>query len=120
MATILSGREPIHAASVTFDQVVFEPKRLLALFARHALVPEYGYDWCVAATNPEEVKELLQATLSDWVDFLFIPTPKPFVIYADHDGFTTFYANTKSNLNGVVQTLTASGFRNVPDYERTF
>jgi hypothetical protein len=119
VTTILSARVPIQTASVIFDQVVFEPKHLLALFTRYALVPEYGHDWCVATTNPQEVKELLRATLSDWVDFLFIPTPKPFVIYADHDEYTTFFANTKSNLNGVVEALTAGGFRNVPDYERT-
>jgi hypothetical protein len=47
-----------------------------------------------------------------------MPAPKPFVIYADHDEYTTFFANTKSNLNRVAQPLTAGGFVSVPDYER--
>jgi hypothetical protein len=64
------------------------------------------------------VVELLEAALSDWIDFIFVPTPKPFVIYADHDEFTTFYANTKSNLNPVVEALSARGFKRVQDYER--
>lgn len=37
---------------------------------------------------------------------------------SDHDEYTTFYANTKSSLNGVVQSLTAEGFASVPDHER--
>lgn len=62
--------------------------------------------------------ELLEAALGDWVNFTFVPKPKPFVIYADHDEYTTFYANTKSNLNGVVQALSGAGFEKVPDYQR--
>jgi hypothetical protein len=31
------------------------------------------------------------------------------VIYADHDEYTTFYANTRSNLNRVVEALVAQG-----------
>lgn len=61
---------------------------------------------------------MLEAALGDWVDFVFVPVPKPFVIYADHDEYTTFYANTKSNLNRVAQALIAAGFEKVLDYER--
>jgi hypothetical protein len=68
----------------------------------------------------EEVEELLIAALGDWVDFLFVPSPKPFVIYADHDEFITFYANTKSNLNRVGTALLARGFKVVEDYTREF
>ena len=67
----------------------------------------------------DEVGALLQAALSDSVDFWFIPTPKPFVIYADHDEYTTFFANSKSNLNGIVDPLLKRGFESV-DYERSF
>ena len=47
-----------------------------------------------------------------------MPTPKPFVIYADHDEFTTFYANTRSNLNRVSDTLLTQGFEEVSGYQR--
>jgi hypothetical protein len=52
------------------------------------------------------------------VDFLFIPTPKPFVIFADHDEYTTFYANTRSNLNRVAEPLSTLRVEEVLGYQR--
>jgi hypothetical protein len=118
VSAIVCAHEPIQAASVTIEEVVFEPKHLMALLGRYSLPLQYGRESCIAATGHKEVGELLEAALGDWVDFAFVPTPKPFVIYADHDEYTTFFANTKSNLNGVVQALSAAGFQKVPDYER--
>jgi hypothetical protein len=120
VTTIVSGKEPLQGGSVTLDQVVFEPKNWLALLARHSLAPEYGREWTLVARDAGEVEELLEAALCDWLDFLFVPTPKPFVIYADHDEFTTLYANTKSNLNGVVEALSAKDFKLAPNFERVF
>ncbi|HUD49842.1 MAG TPA: hypothetical protein VMR33_23665 [Candidatus Baltobacteraceae bacterium] len=118
MATIFSTDDSIQAGCVTIDQVVFEPKHLSALLARHSLPAQFGRDRSIAATRRDEVAELLEAALRDWIDFIFIPTPKPFVIYAEHDENTTFYANRKSNLNSVVEALSARGFKQVQDYER--
>jgi len=118
VAAIVSGHKPLQAAALTIDEVVFEPKHLISLLGRYSLPPECGHDWSVAANGQQEVAELLEAALSDWLDFIFVPVPKPFVIYADHDEYATFYANTKSNLNGVVQALVAGGFQKVQDYER--
>ena len=78
----------------------------------------YGLDWSVTAEGQREAEALLAAVLGDWIDFLFVPAPKPFVIYADHDEYATFYANTKSNLNRVAQALSAKGVEAVPNYER--
>lgn len=103
---------------MTIDQTVFEPKHLVALLAKHSLPPEHGRDWSVIAETRAEVSELLEAALGDWMDFVFVPTPKPFVIYADHDEYTTFYANTKSGLNVVVEPLLAAKFKQVSDFER--
>ena len=36
---------------------------------------------------------------------------------ADHDEYTTFFANSKSNLDGVIEPLLKQGFKPV-DYER--
>jgi hypothetical protein len=47
-------------------------------------------DASIFSTNPEEVPALLVSAFSDWSDFLFVPRPKPFVIYADHDEWVTF------------------------------
>jgi hypothetical protein len=60
------------------------------------------------------------AALGDWVEFIFVPVPKPIVIYADHDEHTTFCASSKSNLNRVVDDLVANDFERVVDYERPF
>ena len=72
----------------------------------------------MVATGPQEIEDLLHAALSDWLDFLFVPAPRPFVIYADHDEYTTFYANTRSNLNRVAEPLLARGFEEVSGYQR--
>lgn len=118
VATIVSAHGSLQAASVTIDEVVFEPKHLMSLPRCHPLPFQLDRDWCINATGPQETSELLQAALGDWVDFAFVPTPKPFVIYADHDEFTTFYANTRSNLNGIVDALSGAGFEPVPQFER--
>lgn len=120
VAAISSAMGPTDSASVTIDHVVFEPKHLIRFLSEHHLPPQYGHEWCITAESQPEAEGLIEAALGDWVDFAFVPAPKPFVIYADHDEYTTFYANTKSNLNRVTQPLTAAGFATVPDYEREF
>ena len=55
--------------------------------------------------------------MDEWIDFLFVPTPKPFVIYADHDDYITFLAHKKGQLSRVVEALTAAKFR-AQDYVR--
>ena len=119
VATILSGREQIQSAAVTVDSVVFEPKNLNALLSSHSLPPSLQRESTIEVAGTDQVPALLRATLADWVDFWFVPTPKPFVIYADHDEYATFFANSKSNLNAVVEPLLKRGF-NAVDYERNF
>jgi len=117
---ILSTEESVKQACVIIDQVVFEPKNLInALFSRSQIQP-LSKDWSLTATDKEEVQNLLRAALADWVDFAFVPSQKSFVIYADHDEYTTFYANTKSNLNRVVSVLTEQGFKQVVNWQRHF
>jgi hypothetical protein len=118
VSTILADDGGYDHGTVTIDAVVFEPKNLIASLSANSLPAEYGHDWSIEVEGKQQVQELLIAALSDWVDFVFIPRPKPFVIYADHDEFTTFYANTKSNLNKVVQPLLNKGFTQIPDYQR--
>ena len=117
VATIVSGREHIQAGTVTIDSVVFEPENLNALLTSQSIPPSLQRESSIEAAGDQEVEALLRATLSDSVDFWFVPAPKPFVIYADHDEYTTFFANSKSNLNGVIEPLLKAGFERV-DYER--
>ena len=103
---------------MTIDEYVFEPKNLKQLLATKYLPDQLGHDWSIAADGKKELHDLLKAALSDWLDFWFVPAPKPFVIYADHDEYTTFYANTKSNLNRVAQPLLINGFKQIRDFQR--
>jgi len=72
----------------------------------------------LTAAGRREIETLLHAIFSDWVDFIFVPEPRSFAIYADHDEYTTFFAHTRSNLNQVVTTLVDKGFKTVPGYDR--
>ena len=117
VAAILSTASP-ETACITIEQVVFEPKHWIDLLTRHSLIPCYAKGVSVTAVGRPEVEELLHTAFIDWFDFFFVPTPKPFVIYADHDEYTTFYANTRSNLNRVVEALAVQGFEEIAEYRR--
>jgi hypothetical protein len=116
---IISALPRTETAQVIIDQVVFEPRyELPGLFAKHSLPQQWsGVDRTVEAQGAMEARELLRAALSEWIDFLFVPTPRPFVIYADHDEYITFLAHRKGKLSGVVTALSAAHFRPV-DYVR--
>jgi hypothetical protein len=120
VAAIVAAHAPLAAATVTIEQVVFESKHLRSLLAQYSLPPDFGEGWAITASGQNEVGDLLEAALGDWVDFIFVPTPKPFVIYADHDEYTTLFANTKSNLNRVVESLKVVRFKMVQNWERKF
>jgi hypothetical protein len=112
---IMSALPGTEGAIVVFDQVVFEPRNeLVPLYSKYSLqLKWYGDDLTLEAQGAMEVRELFQAVLSEWIDFLFVPTPKQFVIYADHDEYTTFLAHRKMQLNGVVERMNAAKFRAV-------
>jgi len=112
---IMSALPAIEMAQAVFDQVVFEPRYgLLPFYAKYSLPEKWcGDDLIIEAQGATEARELLQAVLSEWIDFLVVPTPKQFVIYADHDEYITFLAHRKGQLSGVVTALTAAKFRAV-------
>ena len=117
---IIMGAIP-HAdgAIAVLEQVVFEPRyNLLSLYAKYSFPAKwYGGDATIEAQNEAEAGELLQAVLGECIDFLFVPTPERFVIYADHDQYITFLAHQEVQLSSVVDDLTAAKFRPV-DYVR--
>lgn len=116
VAAILSADDSVEQGVAVIDQIVFEPENLKAIFTSQTQAPSHNCS--IEAGSRPDVHRLLCAMFSGWVDFAFIPSPKPFVIYADHDEFTTFYANTKSNLNQVVSVLSEKGFQQVPNWQR--
>src|SRR5205814_5704652 len=67
-----------------------------------------------------ELQDLLHAVFADTVDFLVVPNPKRFVIYADHDEYTTFFVNTRSHINRIAESLLAQGFEEIARYTRSY
>jgi hypothetical protein len=118
VSTILSSGPLLETGRITIEEAVFEPKRLIEVLTRHSLPLQYGKGTSVLAEGEQEIRELLHAAVSDVMDFLFVPSPKPFVIYADHHNYATFYANTRSNLSRVTDALLTQGFEEVSGYTR--
>jgi hypothetical protein len=118
VATIVSANPSLDAGCLTIEQVVFEPKHLIGLLTRYSFPPRYGHGLSLTAAGQQEVEDLLHAALSDWVDFIFLPEPQVFAIYADHDEYTTFYSQNRSNLDRITEALANKGFKAITGYER--
>jgi hypothetical protein len=118
VAAIMSADEKMKSGRLTIEQAVFEPTHLIKVLASYSLPPRYGNGLSLTATGQQELEMLLLAAFNDWIDFIFVPEPKSFGIYADHDEYTTFFAHTRSNLNRVAKVLADGGFKMIPGYER--
>lgn len=118
---IMSAFPVIDGAQAVFEQVVIEPRfKLVPLYAKYSLSLKLDCkDTIIEAQGATESRELLEAMLSEWIDFFFLPTPRRFVIYADHDEYFTFLAHRKGQLSGVINALAAAKFRAV-EYVRKF
>jgi hypothetical protein len=112
---IMSALPAVDGARAVFEQVVFEPGCVLVpLYTKYSLPQTwYGDDLTIEAEGAAEARELLHAVLSEWIDFFFVPTPRRFVIYADHDEYITFLAHRKGQLSDVVEALNGAKFRAV-------
>jgi hypothetical protein len=117
---IVSASKDMRMGSLAIDQVVFEPKTLIEMFTNYSIQLPCRHGLCLAAVGQQEIEELLRTVLSEWIDFLFIPEPPSFAIYADHDEYTTFYAHDRIRLDRMVRVLSDRGFKLVTNYNRTF
>ena len=114
----MSALPGLVGAQAVIEQVVIEPRRELAAFSsKHALSLKVGT--VIEAEGAAEARELLQAMLSEWVDFFFVPSPKPFVIYADHDEYITILAHRKGAVSAAASALKEARVQAV-DYIRKF
>jgi hypothetical protein len=120
VVTIVSSGEPLRDASVIIDEVVFEPRDLNAMLAKYSLPLRYDRGLCLTAAAPQEIEELLRVVFGEWIDFLFVPNPQFFAIYADHDEYTTFYAHDRANLERIANALSNRGFEAKLEYQRRF
>ena len=113
----ICASNPPDSATVTIDEFI-DARNLAPLLGANGDL-QLARDASIEA-DADEAAKLLGAALADWLDFLYVPTPKSFAIYADHDEYATFYANSKSALNKVILPLKEAGFTMVEDWERTF
>lgn len=113
---VRAGDRQIEQAALTLDNVVFGIERVAGLV--RAPNESLGRESAILAETGDEAEALLLAAFMDGPDFIFVPKPRPFVIYADHDDWITFYANTTSHLNGIIRPLAEAGFRLVQDWRR--
>jgi len=118
VSTIVSAGEQWRTANVTLELVVFEPQHLIALLKENSIPPSYERGVTLTAKGQKEIEALLCAVLQDWIDFVCVPEPESFAIYADHDEFTTIYAHSRSDLNRVTEVLLRKGFKPEPNYTR--
>lgn len=104
-------------ARLVVDSVVFPPKHL-----QTALSNDDDQAWLDAETvieaEPGEAAALLTAALQDWTDFWFVPIPGGFLLYGDHDEYSTIFAQHKGPVSRAAEALRAAGFDEVDDYER--
>lgn len=100
------------------DEVVFEPLNIQQLLANSSLRLEDWQHITIEASGKEAVAALLEAALSDWVDFVFLPSPEDFAIYADHDEYTTFYGRGSEALRALSERLQTVGCEAVEGYTR--
>ena len=107
---------PATEASVTIDQIIFEPKSLLELLMTRGIHTEDLMDANIRATGHADVLALLESRLSDWVDFLFVPSPNRFVLYADHDEWTTIFATNEVDLASMSAAMCSGSFEMITNY----
>jgi hypothetical protein len=114
---LLTSDPPLACASAIVKQVVFTPKHLDALLTSHHLVLEYHVGRTIVAADGAESSALLKALLADWLDFFFETSPPGFVLFADHDEYTTLFAGV-GTLRRRAGALKQKGFVEVSNYVR--
>ncbi len=117
VSTLISLFDP-GTGFLSIDQVVFEPKNLLVLAMRNEIIIGDQWHLNLTASGKKDIGELLEAASGDWVDFLFVPIPQTFAIYADHDEYTTFFVKEEDTLNLLTSKLCEAGFQIVGEYRR--
>jgi hypothetical protein len=90
------------------------------MLTKYSIPPKCERGLCLTAAGQQEVEELLRVVLSEWIDFLFVPDPHFFAIYADHNEFTTFCARNRADLKRIASALSKRGFKAKPEYQRRF
>lgn len=116
--SVLLAQFSLESGALSTDEVVFEPECLLELMATHSIHVANYWNLNLSVEGQKPIADLLEAALGDPVDFVFLPVPEFLAIYADHDGYTTFYCKDQSVLADLVSELVQAGFEPISDYIR--
>ena len=116
-AALLSDGAGADAARLVIADVVFPPRHLNATLARHDPEASLAHEMVIDA-GPGEGTLLLSSALSDSVDFWFDAKPGGFLLFADHDEYSTVFAHRQGAVSRAGERLRAARFDEVPGYER--
>lgn len=100
------------------DELVFRSDRLDELLSRHALKVDRAEDVLYHAEGGAAVAEVLEVLLASWADFVFVPSPTPTVIVADHDEFTTVFTRDDRRLQRLRFQLQSGGYEEIEAWKR--
>jgi hypothetical protein len=112
--TLLAPYE-ISDAEIRIEQIIFTPNELIEYLSLHGIATDEGAlnRAVIHAEGALEATTLLECVLSQWTDFAFIPSPKKFVIYADHDEYTTVFTASGQLLASLRSDMELQGFKAV-------
>jgi hypothetical protein len=105
-------------AALWIEQIIFTPDELIKYLNSFGIAIDEGElnRAVIHAEDPSETTTLLECVLGQWIDFAFIPSPKNFVIYADHDEYTTVFTANAELLASVHSNMTFQGFKAVDNW----
>jgi len=107
--TLLEPVESVREAVVRVTEVVFEPRSLITYRKGRGIDEELWKTPAHLVSDVQDLRGLLIATFSDWVDFGVYMIPARFALAADHDELTRIFASKKSDLGGTVAQLREGG-----------
>ena len=118
--TILAPFEVTDGA-IHIEQIIFKPNELIWYMRRLGIVTDEGQlnRATLQAANKQEALTLLECVLGQWTDFAFLPSPKQFAIYADHDEYTTVFTASVEMLNTLHSDMSREGFKEVDGWTWT-
>jgi hypothetical protein len=105
-------------AAVWIETIVFTPHKLINYLHGFGIDTDEGElnRAVLSAEDTSETTALLEHVLSEWIDFAFIPSPKNFVIYADHDEYTTVFTASAQLLASLCSNMQLQSFRAVDNW----
>lgn len=109
--TLVERLHPFDAALLIIDQVVMsQPEELLRLrgaAGEHRPIREApGH---LFENDPGGFREVLEATLEDWIDFRVLFSPAHHALRADHDEYTTVFSKSAGKIAEVRSALEKGG-----------